>query len=130
MWRSRRSEFISTRPSTSPYASQGIAASRSIVVSKFMVEKAQARALLESNGLKPEPRRVALSSIAASLTCQLGHNMRVTARRLKCRDGDIKGRRRTLAGSDRIVKALREHQCLFVADVIDHADDERRECRS
>jgi class 3 adenylate cyclase len=42
---------------------QGIAASRSIVVTKSVVENAQARALLESNGLKPVPRRVALSGI-------------------------------------------------------------------
>jgi class 3 adenylate cyclase len=43
---------------------QGIAASRSIVVTEQVVENAQARALLESNGLKPVPRRVALSGIA------------------------------------------------------------------
>jgi class 3 adenylate cyclase len=34
---------------------QGIAASRSIVVTESVVENAQARALLESNGLKPVP---------------------------------------------------------------------------
>jgi class 3 adenylate cyclase len=43
---------------------QGLAASRSIVVTEQVVENAQARALLESNGLKPTPRSVALSGIA------------------------------------------------------------------
>src|SRR3977135_2166347 len=43
---------------------QGLAASRSIVVTESVVESAHARALLESNGLKPTPRRVALSGIA------------------------------------------------------------------
>jgi class 3 adenylate cyclase len=43
---------------------QGVAASRSIVVTEQVVENAQARALLESNGLKTVPRRVALSGIA------------------------------------------------------------------
>jgi len=43
---------------------QGIAASRSIVVTESVVENAHARALLESNGLKPTLRRVALSGIA------------------------------------------------------------------
>jgi class 3 adenylate cyclase len=43
---------------------QGLAASRSIVVTESVVESADARALLESNGLKPTPRRVALSGIA------------------------------------------------------------------
>jgi class 3 adenylate cyclase len=43
---------------------QGIAASRSIVVTESVVENAGARALLESNGLKPTLRRVALSGIA------------------------------------------------------------------
>jgi class 3 adenylate cyclase len=43
---------------------QGIAASRSIAVTESVVENAQARALLESNGLTPMPRRVALSGIA------------------------------------------------------------------
>ena len=43
---------------------QGLAASRSIVVTEQVVENAQARTLLESNGLKPTPRRVALTGIA------------------------------------------------------------------
>jgi class 3 adenylate cyclase len=43
---------------------QGLAASRSIVVTEQVVENAQARTLLESKGLKPTPRRVALSGIA------------------------------------------------------------------
>src|SRR3954463_11671985 len=43
---------------------QGLAASRSIVVTESVVENAHARALLETNGLKPTPRRVALSGIA------------------------------------------------------------------
>lgn len=43
---------------------QGLAASRSIVVTESVVDNAHARALLESNGLTPEPRRVALSGIA------------------------------------------------------------------
>src|SRR5467141_213493 len=43
---------------------QGLAASRSIVVTESVVENAQARALLETNGLKPTLRRVALSGIA------------------------------------------------------------------
>ena len=43
---------------------QGLAASRSIVVTEQVVENAHARALLETSGLKPEPRRVALSGIA------------------------------------------------------------------
>src|SRR5882724_3972307 len=43
---------------------QGLAASRSIVVTEQVVENAQARILLESKGLKPTPRRVALSGIA------------------------------------------------------------------
>jgi class 3 adenylate cyclase len=43
---------------------QGLAASRSIVVTESVVENAHARALLESSGLKPTPRRVALSGIA------------------------------------------------------------------
>jgi class 3 adenylate cyclase len=45
-------------------ASQGLAASRSIVVTESVVENAHARALLETNGLNPTPRRVALSGIA------------------------------------------------------------------
>jgi len=43
---------------------QGLAASRSIVVTESVVENAQARSLLETKGLKPTPRRVALSGIA------------------------------------------------------------------
>ena len=43
---------------------QGLAASRSIVVTEQVVENADARALLETSGLTPEPRRVALSGIA------------------------------------------------------------------
>ena len=43
---------------------QGLAASRSIVVTEQVVENAQARTLLEAEGLKPTPRRVALSGIA------------------------------------------------------------------
>src|SRR5712671_934209 len=43
---------------------QGLAASRSIVVTEQVVENADARALLESNGLKPTPRSVALTGIA------------------------------------------------------------------
>src|SRR5258706_10414982 len=43
---------------------QGLAASRSIVVTESVVENADARALLATNGLKPTPRHVALSGIA------------------------------------------------------------------
>src|SRR6266702_2288842 len=43
---------------------QGLAGSRSIVVTESVVENAHARTLLDSSGLKPEPRRVALSGIA------------------------------------------------------------------
>jgi class 3 adenylate cyclase len=43
---------------------QGLAASRSIVVTEQVVENADARTLLESNGLTPERRSVALSGIA------------------------------------------------------------------
>lgn len=43
---------------------QGLAASRSIVATQSVVENAHARALLETNGLKPTLRRVALSGIA------------------------------------------------------------------
>ena len=42
---------------------QGLAASRSIVVTESVVENAQARVLLKANGLEPTPRRVALSGI-------------------------------------------------------------------
>lgn len=47
---------------------QGLAASRSIVVTESVVDNAHARALLESSGLTPEPRRVALSGIADKLS--------------------------------------------------------------
>jgi class 3 adenylate cyclase len=43
---------------------QGLAASRSIVVTESVVENALARTLLETSGLTPAPRRVALSGIA------------------------------------------------------------------
>src|SRR6202051_1693391 len=43
---------------------QGLAASRSIVVTESVVENAHARALLETNGLKPTLSRVALGGIA------------------------------------------------------------------
>jgi class 3 adenylate cyclase len=43
---------------------QGLAASRSIVVTEQVVENARARSLLESKGLIPTPRTVALSGIA------------------------------------------------------------------
>jgi class 3 adenylate cyclase len=43
---------------------QGLAASRSIVVTEPVLENAEARALLEANGLKPTLRHVALSGIA------------------------------------------------------------------
>jgi class 3 adenylate cyclase len=43
---------------------QGLAASRSIVVTESVVENAHARVLLETSGLKPTPRHVALSGIA------------------------------------------------------------------
>ncbi|MBR1247051.1 adenylate/guanylate cyclase domain-containing protein [Bradyrhizobium sp. AUGA SZCCT0169] len=43
---------------------QGLAASRSIVVTEQVVENAKARSLLETKGLKPTPRSVALSGIA------------------------------------------------------------------
>jgi class 3 adenylate cyclase len=43
---------------------QGLAASRSIVVTESVLENAEARALLEANGLKPTLRHVALSGIA------------------------------------------------------------------
>jgi class 3 adenylate cyclase len=43
---------------------QGLAASRSIVVTEQVLEHADARAMLESNGLMPAGRSVALSGIA------------------------------------------------------------------
>jgi class 3 adenylate cyclase len=42
---------------------QGLAASRSIVVTESVLENAQAQVLLQSNGLKPTPKRVALSGL-------------------------------------------------------------------
>jgi class 3 adenylate cyclase len=47
---------------------QGLAASRSIVVTEPVVENAQASALLENNGLKPTHRRVALSGVAGEMS--------------------------------------------------------------
>jgi len=47
---------------------QGLAASRSIVVTESVVEDAQARALLQSSGLTPTPRRVALTGIAEKVS--------------------------------------------------------------
>src|SRR5271169_365073 len=47
---------------------QSLAASRSIVVTEQVVENAQASALLETSGLKPTLRRVALSGIAAEMS--------------------------------------------------------------
>jgi class 3 adenylate cyclase len=43
---------------------QGLATSRSIVVTESIADNAQARALLEANGLTPMPRRVTLGGIA------------------------------------------------------------------
>jgi class 3 adenylate cyclase len=43
---------------------QGLADSRSIMVTEQVVENAQSRAMLETNGLTPTPRRVALTGIA------------------------------------------------------------------
>jgi class 3 adenylate cyclase len=47
---------------------QGLAASRSIVVTEAVVANAHARALLETNGLKPTLKRVALSGIADKMS--------------------------------------------------------------
>jgi class 3 adenylate cyclase len=47
---------------------QGLAASRSIVVTEPVIEHAQASALLEARGLKPTLRRVALSGIADEMS--------------------------------------------------------------
>ena len=47
---------------------QGLAASRSIVVTESVVENAQAQVLLEANGLKPSLRRVALTGIEDELS--------------------------------------------------------------
>jgi class 3 adenylate cyclase len=43
---------------------QGLAESRSIVVTESVVENARTRALLKTSGIEPTPRRVALSGIA------------------------------------------------------------------
>ena len=47
---------------------QGLAASRSIVVTEQFVENTQASALLESSGLKPTLRRATLSGIADQMS--------------------------------------------------------------
>jgi class 3 adenylate cyclase len=47
---------------------QGLATSRSIVVTEQVVEDAQASALLESTGLKPTLRRATLSGIADEIS--------------------------------------------------------------
>jgi len=47
---------------------QSVAASRSIVVTESVVANAQARALLETNGLKPALKRVVLSGIADKMS--------------------------------------------------------------
>ncbi len=47
---------------------QGLAASRSIMVTELVVENAHARVLLETNGLKPTLKRVALSGIADKMS--------------------------------------------------------------
>jgi len=47
---------------------QGLAASRSIVVTESVADNAHVQALLESNGLKPTLKRVALSGIADKLS--------------------------------------------------------------
>ena len=47
---------------------QGLAGSRSIVATESVVENADARALLETNGLKPALRRVALTGIADKIS--------------------------------------------------------------
>src|SRR4029078_5008363 len=47
---------------------QGLAASRSIVVTEQVVENAHARALLDTCGMKPVPRRVALTGIAEKVS--------------------------------------------------------------
>ncbi|MDB5517772.1 MAG: Adenylate cyclase [Tardiphaga sp.] len=47
---------------------QGLAASRVIVVTESVVENAHSRALLETNGLTPVPRRAALSGIAGKVS--------------------------------------------------------------
>ncbi|MBN8987601.1 MAG: adenylate/guanylate cyclase domain-containing protein [Rhizobiales bacterium] len=47
---------------------QGLAASRSIVVTESVVENARARSLLEAKGLTPAPRSVTLSGIADKMS--------------------------------------------------------------
>ncbi len=47
---------------------QGLADARAIVVTEAVIENAQARALLESTGLTPVSRRVALSGIAGEVS--------------------------------------------------------------
>src|SRR5580692_2913004 len=47
---------------------QGLATSRSIVVTESIADNAQARALLEANGLTPMPRRVTLGGIADKMS--------------------------------------------------------------
>jgi class 3 adenylate cyclase len=47
---------------------QGLAASRSIMVTESVVENAHARVLLETSGLKPTLKRVALSGIADKMS--------------------------------------------------------------
>jgi class 3 adenylate cyclase len=47
---------------------QGLAASRSIVVTEQVVENAQAFALLETRGLKPTLRRATLSGVADEIS--------------------------------------------------------------
>ena len=47
---------------------QGLAASRSIVVTQQVIENGQAFTLLETTGLNPTPRRVALSGIADEMS--------------------------------------------------------------
>jgi class 3 adenylate cyclase len=47
---------------------QGLAASRSIVVTESVVENAHTRALLETNGLTSTRRSVALSGVAEKVS--------------------------------------------------------------
>jgi class 3 adenylate cyclase len=47
---------------------QGLAGSRSIVVTEQVVENADTRTLLETSGLKPTRRSVALSGIAGKVS--------------------------------------------------------------
>jgi hypothetical protein len=59
---------------------------------------------------------------------QLGHNVWVEAFGLERCNRDIKRLRRALAGGERIVEALSEHECPFVVYVVDHPDYEGRKC--